>query len=95
MTDYNPDDLAWLRNLEAIRLVEACWAHPEQYEAFLDARRVGYLRRHGHVTLGAISTATPATLGHIQRRRDLPQPTPMPMLAPSFPSHLLIYAPGV
>jgi hypothetical protein len=55
MTDYNPDDLAWLHNIDAIRLVETCWSHPEQYEAFLDARQVGYLRlRYGHVTLGGL-----------------------------------------
>jgi hypothetical protein len=50
LTDgYNPDDIAWLRNLEAIRLEQTCIACPEQYDAFVDGRQVGYLRlRHGH-----------------------------------------------
>jgi hypothetical protein len=50
MTDgYNPGDVAWLCNLEAIRLEQTCYACPEQYDAFVDGRQVAYLRqRHGH-----------------------------------------------
>ena len=34
--------------LEHIRLVQTCYACPEQYDAFLGDRQVGYLRlRHG------------------------------------------------
>ena len=29
MPDYNPADIAWLRNSFAIRLVETCWSHAE------------------------------------------------------------------
>jgi hypothetical protein len=48
MTGYNPDDIAWPRYIEAIRLELTCYACPEQYDAFLDDRQVGYLRlRHG------------------------------------------------
>jgi hypothetical protein len=53
MPDYNPADIAWLRNSFAIRLVETCWSHAEQYDAFLDGRQVGYLRlRHGQFRVG-------------------------------------------
>jgi hypothetical protein len=40
MTDgYNPGDVAWLCNLEAIRLEQTCYACPEQYDAFVDGLR--------------------------------------------------------
>ncbi len=35
-----------------IKLVETCWACPEQYDAFLNGKQVGYLRlRHGQFTV--------------------------------------------
>lgn len=37
---------------EQIELVETCGACPEQYDAFLDKKQVGYLRlRHGSFTV--------------------------------------------
>jgi hypothetical protein len=48
MTDYDPDDIYLLSTIDAIRLEQTSFAHPEQYDAFLDDRQVGYLRlRHG------------------------------------------------
>jgi hypothetical protein len=36
----------------SIKLVKTCWACPEQYDAFLNEKRIGYLRlRHGHFTV--------------------------------------------
>ncbi len=35
-----------------IKLVETCWACPEQYDAFYNGEQVGYLRlRHGQFTV--------------------------------------------
>jgi hypothetical protein len=42
---YNLDDIAQLRNLEAIRLEQARYACPEQYDALVDGRQVGYWSR--------------------------------------------------
>lgn len=37
---------------QKIELVQTCGACPEQYDAFIDGRQVGYLRlRHGYFTV--------------------------------------------
>lgn len=39
-------------NISGVELVETCGACPEQYDAFIDGKLVGYLRlRHGHFTV--------------------------------------------
>lgn len=39
-----------------IRLVQTCWACPEQYDAYLGNKLVGYLRlRHGFFSVRAIT----------------------------------------
>lgn len=43
-------ELGWRESVfpEGIRLVQTCSACPEQYDAYFDDRRIGYLRlRHG------------------------------------------------
>jgi len=41
-----------LETAEKIELVQTCGACPEQYDAFLDGKQVGYLRlRHGYFSV--------------------------------------------
>ena len=41
-----------LETAENIELVQTCGACPEQYDAFLDGKQVGYLRlRHGYFSV--------------------------------------------
>ena len=46
--------LNWVNNMtnEGIKLVQTCGACPEQYDAYLDNKMIGYLRlRHGNFTV--------------------------------------------
>ena len=40
------------REIKGVRLIRTCYACPQQYDAFLDGKQVGYLRlRHGRFTV--------------------------------------------